>query len=442
MSEMCPRNPNERPPGITSGASKFLAWHTSIDKRMNEPMPPLTPTARQRTEGLLGDNEEVGMMKLTVNLSRLTPDESQQRALYLYVCGVPDEVLESVFEVDIATAAELIAEWRVGLSQQTGFEQKEDEKDSTELSVALKDDGENADRQFTSEAKLNAPVRAYLGKISMTELLSADRELELFALVKAGQLSKDDPRATREAETAREKILEAYLKLAVAVAKRYDDDTMRMDFIDLVQEGSMGILRAIEKFDTSQGIRFGGYAKYWVRAEIVKAKNDKSRTIRLPKHILDVTHRIDQANDKLKKELGRSPTIDEVANEVDMVAEELEQIKRYDRSPLSLDAPTKSDGSQRILDLLAEKAVSGSVEDRMIQTTLQQSVSDLMQILDDKQRHITELFFGFHGMPMNYTQIGKLYNVEGSTIKYHLDRALRAMRRDERTAALRYYLED
>lgn len=442
MSEMCPRNPNERPPGITSGASKFLAWHTSIDKRMNEPMPPLTPTARQRTEGLLGDNEEVGMMKLTVNLSRLTPDESQQRALYLYVCGVPDEVLESVFEVDIATAAELIAGWRVGLSQQTGFEQKEDEKDSTELSVALKDDGENADRQFTSEAKLNAPVRAYLGKISMTELLSADRELELFALVKAGQLSKDDPRATREAETAREKILEAYLKLAVAVAKRYDDDTMRMDFIDLVQEGSMGILRAIEKFDTSQGIRFGGYAKYWVRAEIVKAKNDKSRTIRLPKHILDVTYRIDQANDKLKKELGRSPTIDEVANEVDMVAEELEQIKRYDRSPLSLDAPTKSDGSQRILDLLAEKAVSGSVEDRMIQTTLQQSVSDLMQILDDKQRHITELFFGFHGMPMNYTQIGKLYNVEGSTIKYHLDRALRAMRRDERTAALRYYLED
>lgn len=442
MSEMCPRNPNERPPGITSGASKFLAWHTSIDKRMNEPMPPLTPTARQRTEGLLGDNEEVGMMKLTVNLSRLTPDESQQRALYLYVCGVPDEVLESVFEVDIATAAELIAEWRVGLSQQTGFEQKEDEKDSTELSVALKDDGENADRQFTSEAKLNAPVRAYLGKISMRELLSADRELELFALVKAGQLSKDDPRATREAETAREKILEAYLKLAVAVAKRYDDDTMRMDFIDLVQEGSMGILRAIEKFDTSQGIRFGGYAKYWVRAEIVKAKNDKSRTIRLPKHILDVTYRIDQANDKLKKELGRSPTIDEVANEVDMVAEELEQIKRYDRSPLSLDAPTKSDGSQRILDLLAEKAVSGSVEDRMIQTTLQQSVSDLMQILDDKQRHITELFFGFHGMPMNYTQIGKLYNVEGSTIKYHLDRALRAMRRDERTAALRYYLED
>lgn len=442
MSEMCPRNPNERPPGITSGASKFLAWHTSIDKRMNEPMPPLTPTARQRTEGLLGDNEEVGMMKLTVNLSRLTPDESQQRALYLYVCGVPDEVLESVFEVDIATAAELIAEWRVGLSQQTGFEQKEDEKDSTELSVALKDDGENADRQFTSEAKLNAPVRAYLGKISMTELLSADRELELFALVKAGQLSKDDPRATREAETAREKILEAYLKLAVAVAKRYDDDTMRMDFIDLVQEGSMGILRAIEKFDTSQGIRFGGYAKYWVRAEIVKAKNDKSRTIRLPKHILDVTYRIDQANDKLKKELGRSPTIDEVANEVDMVAEELEQIKSYDRSLLSLDAPTKSDGSQRILDLLAEKAVSGSVEDRMIQTTLQQSVSDLMQILDDKQRHITELFFGFHGMPMNYTQIGKLYNVEGSTIKYHLDRALRAMRRDERTAALRYYLED
>lgn len=442
MSEMCPRNPNERPPGITSGASKFLAWHTSIDKRMNEPMPPLTPTARQRTEGLLGDNEEVGMMKLTVNLSRLTPDESQQRALYLYICGVPDEVLESVFEVDIATAAELIAEWRVGLSQQTGFEQKEDEKDSTELSVALKDDGENADRQFTSEAKLNAPVRAYLGKISMRELLSADRELELFALVKAGQLSKDDPRATREAETAREKILEAYLKLAVAVAKRYDDDTMRMDFIDLVQEGSMGILRAIEKFDTSQGIRFGGYAKYWVRAEIVKAKNDKSRIIRLPKHILDVTYRIDQANDKLKKELGRSPTIDEVANEVDMVAEELEQIKRYDRSPLSLDAPTKSDGSQRILDLLAEKAVSGSVEDRMIQTTLQQSVSDLMQILDDKQRHITELFFGFHGMPMNYTQIGKLYNVEGSTIKYHLDRALRAMRRDERTAALRYYLED
>ena len=442
MSEMCPRNPSERPPSITSGASEFLAWHASIDKRMNEPMPPLTPTARQRTEGLLGDNEEVGMMKLTVNLSRLTPDESQQRALYLYVCGVPDEVLESVFEVDIATTAELIAEWRVGFSQSAEFEQKKDEKDSTELSVALKDDGEIADRQFTSEAKLNAPVRTYLGKISMTELLSADRELELFALVKAGQLSKDDPRATNEAEAAREKILEAYLKLAVAVAKRYDDDTMRMDFIDLVQEGSMGILRAIEKFDTSQGIRFGGYAKYWVRAEIVKAKNDKSRTIRLPKHILDVTYRIDQANDKLKKEFGRSPTIDEVANEVDMVAEELEQIKRYDRSPLSLEAPTKSDGSQRILDLLVEKAVSGSVEDRMIQTTLQQSVSDLMQILDDKQRHITELFFGFHGMPMNYTQIGKIYNVEGSTIKYHLDRALRAMRRDERTAALRYYLED
>ena len=442
MSEMCPRNPNERPPSITSGASKFLAWHASIDRRMNEPMPPLTPTARQRTEGLLGDNEEVGMMKLTLNLSRLTPDESQQRALYLYVCGVPDEVLENVFEVDVGVAAELMAEWRLGFSQPVGFEQKKDENDSTELSVVLEDDGETADRQFTSEAKLNAPVRAYLGKISMTELLSADRELELFALVKAGQLSKDDPRATNEAEAAREKILEAYLKLVVAVAKRYDDDTMRMDFIDLVQEGSMGILRAIEKFDTSQGIRFGGYAKYWVRAEIVKAKNHQSRTIRLPKHILDVTYRIGQANEKLKKEFGRSPTIDEVANEVDMAVEELEQVKSYDRSPLSLEAPTKSDGSQRLLDLLAEKAVSGSVEDQMIQTTLQQSVSDLMQILDDKQRHITELFFGFQGMPMNYTQIGKLYNVEGSTIKYHLDRALRAMRRDERTVALRYYLED
>jgi RNA polymerase primary sigma factor len=297
-------------------------------------------------------------------------------------------------------------------------------------------------------------VRAYLKEIGKVPLLTAIEEVELSQRIEAGlfarhklaqpklsaSLRRDLMWLEKDGEKAKQHLLEANLRLVVSVAKRYLG--RGMPFLDLIQEGNLGLIRAVEKFDYTKGFKFSTYATWWIRQAITRAMADQARTIRIPVHMVEQINKLNRTNRELLITLGRDATEDELAQELDLPVERVREIQGYAREPISLEVTVGEDDSSTLGDFI-EDADAPVPVDLVASSLMHQQLRDLLATLSDKERAVVDLRFGLTGgEPKTLDEIGHEFGLTRERIRQIETKTLAKLRHPSRAASLRDYLED
>ena len=327
-------------------------------------------------------------------------------------------------------------------------------KDETE-SFVLNDDDEDAPAVQVSTAGATAdPVKDYLKQIGKVALLNAEQEVELakrieaglFAEEKMGSGQKLTPTAKRELQwiahdgrRAKNHLLEANLRLVVSLAKRYTGRGML--FLDLIQEGNLGLIRAVEKFDYTKGYKFSTYATWWIRQAITRAMADQARTIRIPVHMVEVINKLARVQRQMLQDLGREPTPEELAKELDMTPEKVVEVQKYGREPISLHTPLGEDGDSEFGDLI-EDSEAVVPADAVSFTLLQEQLHSVLDTLSEREAGVVSMRFGLtDGQPKTLDEIGKVYGVTRERIRQIESKTMSKLRHPSRSQVLRDYLD-
>ena len=341
-----------------------------------------------------------------------------------------------------------------------------DEEDSSEDEVdegsfVWDEDESAALRQARKDAELTASadsVRAYLKQIGKVALLNADQEVSLAKRIEAGlyaqyrmeeiknsgeKLSPMNRRDLREIERdgrrAKNHLLEANLRLVVSLAKRYTGRGMA--FLDLIQEGNLGLIRAVEKFDYVKGYKFSTYATWWIRQAITRAMADQARTIRIPVHMVEVINKLGRIQRELLQDLGREPTPEELAREMDITVDKVLEIQQYAREPISLDQTIGDEGDSQLGDFIEDSEAVVAV-DAVSFTLLQDQLQDVLHTLSEREAGVVKLRFGLtDGMPRTLDEIGQVYGVTRERIRQIESKTMSKLRHPSRSQVLRDYLD-
>ncbi|SFG69304.1 RNA polymerase sigma factor [Corynebacterium spheniscorum] len=344
----------------------------------------------------------------------------------------------------------------------------EDEEDDEDDGSSVWDEDESAAlRQARKDAELTASadsVRAYLKQIGKVALLNAEQEVSLAKRIEAGLYAtyrmeqmeeafangdkdarltpavKRDLRAiARDGRKAKNHLLEANLRLVVSLAKRYTGRGMA--FLDLIQEGNLGLIRAVEKFDYTKGYKFSTYATWWIRQAITRAMADQARTIRIPVHMVEVINKLGRIQRELLQDLGREPTPLELAKEMDITEEKVLEIQQYAREPISLDQTIGDEGDSQLGDFIEDSEAVVAV-DAVSFTLLQDQLQDVLQTLSEREAGVVRLRFGLtDGMPRTLDEIGQVYGVTRERIRQIESKTMSKLRHPSRSQVLRDYLD-
>ncbi len=316
-------------------------------------------------------------------------------------------------------------------------------------------------RQARKDAELTASadsVRAYLKQIGKVALLNAEEEVELAKRIEAGlyaaervrraeevtekispQLRRDLRWIVRDGERAKNHLLEANLRLVVSLAKRYTGRGMA--FLDLIQEGNLGLIRAVEKFDYTKGYKFSTYATWWIRQAITRAMADQARTIRIPVHMVEVINKLGRIQRELLQDLGREPTPEELAKEMDISAEKVLEIQQYAREPISLDQTIGDEGDSQLGDFIEDSEAVVAV-DAVSFTLLQDQLQSVLATLSEREAGVVRLRFGLtDGQPRTLDEIGQVYGVTRERIRQIESKTMSKLRHPSRSQVLRDYLD-
>ncbi|HEY9388615.1 MAG TPA: RNA polymerase sigma factor [Mycobacteriales bacterium] len=316
-------------------------------------------------------------------------------------------------------------------------------------------------RQARKDAELTASadsVRAYLKQIGKVALLNAEEEVELAKRIEAGlyaaerlrrveddgqklspPLRRDLNWIVRDGERAKNHLLEANLRLVVSLAKRYTGRGMA--FLDLIQEGNLGLIRAVEKFDYTKGYKFSTYATWWIRQAITRAMADQARTIRIPVHMVEVINKLGRIQRELLQDLGREPTPEELAKEMDITPEKVLEIQQYAREPISLDQTIGDEGDSQLGDFIEDSEAVVAV-DAVSFTLLQDQLQSVLQTLSEREAGVVRLRFGLtDGQPRTLDEIGQVYGVTRERIRQIESKTMSKLRHPSRSQVLRDYLD-
>ncbi|GAB3111676.1 hypothetical protein GCM10027055_12780 [Janibacter alkaliphilus] len=317
------------------------------------------------------------------------------------------------------------------------------------------DDDEDAPAQQVVTAGATAdPVKDYLKQIGKVALLNAEQEVELAKRIEAGLFAEEklagddkiDMKLKRElwwisqdGKNAKNHLLEANLRLVVSLAKRYTGRGML--FLDLIQEGNLGLIRAVEKFDYTKGYKFSTYATWWIRQAITRAMADQARTIRIPVHMVEVINKLARVQRQMLQDLGREPTPEELAKELDMTPEKVVEVQKYGREPISLHTPLGEDGDSEFGDLIEDsEAVVPS--DAVSFTLLQEQLHSVLDTLSEREAGVVSMRFGLtDGQPKTLDEIGKVYGVTRERIRQIESKTMSKLRHPSRSQVLRDYLD-
>ncbi|MEU9312243.1 RNA polymerase sigma factor [Streptomyces sp. NPDC048256] len=333
----------------------------------------------------------------------------------------------------------------------------EEEEEGTENKgfVLSDDDEDDAPAQQVAVAGATAdPVKDYLKQIGKVPLLNAEQEVELAKRIEAGLFAEDKlanadklaPKLKRELEIiaedgrrAKNHLLEANLRLVVSLAKRYTGRGML--FLDLIQEGNLGLIRAVEKFDYTKGYKFSTYATWWIRQAITRAMADQARTIRIPVHMVEVINKLARVQRQMLQDLGREPTPEELAKELDMTPEKVIEVQKYGREPISLHTPLGEDGDSEFGDLI-EDSEAVVPADAVSFTLLQEQLHSVLDTLSEREAGVVSMRFGLtDGQPKTLDEIGKVYGVTRERIRQIESKTMSKLRHPSRSQVLRDYLD-
>ena len=299
------------------------------------------------------------------------------------------------------------------------------------------------------------PVKDYLKQIGKVPLLNAEQEVELAKRIEAGLFAEEklaegarslsaDARIDLEwiaedGTRAKNHLLEANLRLVVSLAKRYTGRGML--FLDLIQEGNLGLIRAVEKFDYTKGYKFSTYATWWIRQAITRAMADQARTIRIPVHMVEVINKLARVQRQMLQDLGREPTPDELAVELDMTPEKVIEVQKYGREPISLHTPLGEDGDSEFGDLIEDSEAIQPGE-AVSFTLLQEQLHSVLDTLSEREAGVVSMRFGLtDGQPMTLDEIGKVYGVTRERIRQIESKTMSKLRHPSRSEVLRDYLD-
>jgi RNA polymerase primary sigma factor len=300
------------------------------------------------------------------------------------------------------------------------------------------------------------PVKDYLKQIGKVALLNAAEEVELAMRIEAGLFAEDKLSAMSDAEKrsqlgrelqwvakdgarAKSHLLGANLRLVVSLAKRYTGRGMQ--FLDLIQEGNLGLIRAVEKFDYTKGFKFSTYATWWIRQAITRAMADQARTIRIPVHMVEVINKLARVQRQMLQDLGREPTPEELSRELDMTPEKVVEVQKYGREPISLHTPLGEDGDSEFGDLI-EDTEAVVPADAVGFTMLQKQLESLLDSLSEREAGVIRMRFGLgDGMPKTLDQIGDTFGVTRERIRQIESKTMAKLRHPSRSQSLRDYLE-
>jgi RNA polymerase primary sigma factor len=321
--------------------------------------------------------------------------------------------------------------------------------------VLSDEDEDDAPAQQVASAGATAdPVKDYLKQIGKVPLLNAEQEVELAKRIEAGLFAEEklnsgekmDPRFKHELEIiaedgrrAKNHLLEANLRLVVSLAKRYTGRGML--FLDLIQEGNLGLIRAVEKFDYTKGYKFSTYATWWIRQAITRAMADQARTIRIPVHMVEVINKLARVQRQMLQDLGREPTPEELAKELDMTPEKVIEVQKYGREPISLHTPLGEDGDSEFGDLI-EDSEAVVPADAVSFTLLQEQLHSVLDTLSEREAGVVSMRFGLtDGQPKTLDEIGKVYGVTRERIRQIESKTMSKLRHPSRSQVLRDYLD-
>jgi RNA polymerase primary sigma factor len=335
------------------------------------------------------------------------------------------------------------------------------EKDKASGDFVWDEEESEALRQARKDAELTASadsVRAYLKQIGKVALLNAEEEVELAKRIEAGlyatqlmaEFAEKGEKLTtaqrrdmvwicRDGDRAKNHLLEANLRLVVSLAKRYTGRGMA--FLDLIQEGNLGLIRAVEKFDYTKGYKFSTYATWWIRQAITRAMADQARTIRIPVHMVEVINKLGRIQRELLQDLGREPTPEELAKEMDITPEKVLEIQQYAREPISLDQTIGDEGDSQLGDFIEDSEAVVAV-DAVSFTLLQDQLQSVLETLSEREAGVVRLRFGLtDGQPRTLDEIGQVYGVTRERIRQIESKTMSKLRHPSRSQVLRDYLD-
>jgi RNA polymerase primary sigma factor len=358
----------------------------------------------------------------------------------------PTEEVDEVKEEDLANEDDAATE---DTTEETGA------KKTAGGFVLRDDDDDDAPAQQVSTAGATAdPVKDYLKQIGKVALLNAEQEVELAKRIEAGLFAEEKLHSgddidsifkrelwwiSEDGRRAKNHLLEANLRLVVSLAKRYTGRGML--FLDLIQEGNLGLIRAVEKFDYTKGYKFSTYATWWIRQAITRAMADQARTIRIPVHMVEVINKLARVQRQMLQDLGREPTPEELAKELDMTPEKVVEVQKYGREPISLHTPLGEDGDSEFGDLI-EDSEAVVPADAVSFTLLQEQLHSVLDTLSEREAGVVSMRFGLtDGQPKTLDEIGKVYGVTRERIRQIESKTMSKLRHPSRSQVLRDYLD-
>ena len=306
----------------------------------------------------------------------------------------------------------------------------DDDEDAPDLGELEKEDEEEFDLNDLSVppgVKINDPVRMYLKEIGRVDLLSAKEEIELAKRIEQGD------------EEAKRRLAEANLRLVVSIAKRYVGRGML--FLDLIQEGNMGLIKAVEKFDYQKGYKFSTYATWWIRQAITRAIADQARTIRIPVHMVETINKLIRVQRQLLQDLGREPSPEEIAEEMDLTPEKVREILKIAQEPVSLETPIGEEDDSHLGDFIEDQDATSPSEHAAYEL-LKEQLEDVLDTLTDREENVLRLRFGLDdGRTRTLEEVGKVFGVTRERIRQIEAKALRKLRHPSRSKRLKDFLE-
>ncbi len=360
-------------------------------------------TLEQVKEEIIEKSKSSGTISYKEIIDRLSPFEQETQQM--------DEFFDSLLEQGIDVVADTDEE-REALYGREGDESAPEKE---------------APPRSTPGVKINDPVRIYLKEIGRVPLLKAHEEVELAKRIEAGD------------ESAKRELAEANLRLVVSIAKRYVGRGML--FLDLIQEGNLGLMKAVEKFDYHKGYKFSTYATWWIRQAITRAIADQARTIRIPVHMVETINKLIRVSRQLLQDLGREPTPEEIAVEMDMTPERVREIQKIAQEPVSLETPIGEEDDSHLGDFIEDHDAPAPA-DMAAYELLKEELEDVLETLTEREEHVLRLRFGLDdGRTRTLEEVGKVFGVTRERIRQIEAKALRKLRHPSRSKRLKDFLD-